>query len=233
MRTNVATPSVYTHEGGTATRTSALQELRRTVMTCMLWENTFYEKGSATATRIAELVAVLPAEQVVDVAIEARKAQYLRHTPLFIMRELARRTGPGIGAQVERGLYAVIERADELAEFIAMYWKDKKQPISNPVKRGLAAAFTKFNEYALAKYDRANAVRLRDVLFMVHAKPLNEDMAAIWKKLVDNKLETPDTWEVALSAGADKKATFERLLEEKNWAVLRWCVTSVIWLKLG
>src|SRR5690606_32214485 len=63
-------------------------------------------------------------------------------------------------------------------------------------------------------YDRKNAVRLRDVLFMVHAKPKDEAQAALWKRLVDNELATPDTWEVSLSAGADKKATFERLLRE-------------------
>jgi hypothetical protein len=82
------------------------------------------------------------------------------------------------------------------------------------VKRGLAAAFGKFDEYRLAKYDRANKVKLRDVLFLVHAKPKDEEQAALWKRLVEGQLATPDTWEVELSAGKDKKETFERLLGE-------------------
>ena len=38
----------------------------------------------------------------------------------------------------------------------------------------------------------------------------------MFTKLVDKTLATPDTWEVALSAGADKKETFERLIRENR-----------------
>jgi 60 kDa SS-A/Ro ribonucleoprotein len=118
----------------------------------------------------------------------------------------------------------VIQRADELGEFVALYWKEKKQPLSAGVKRGLARAFTKFDAYQLAKYNRESTVKLRDVLFLCHAKPRNAEQAADWKKLVDGTLSPPDTWEVALSARQGKKETFERLLEEGKlggMAVLR------------
>jgi hypothetical protein len=52
------------------------------------------------------------------------------------------------------------------------------------------------------------------VLFLVHAKPATDEQAGLWKRLVEGKLATPDTWEVALSSGADKQATFTRLLRE-------------------
>ena len=42
-------------------------------------------------------------------------------------------------------LEEIIQRADEPGEFLAMYWKDKKQPLSAGVKRGLARAFTTFS----------------------------------------------------------------------------------------
>jgi hypothetical protein len=136
----------------------------------------------------------------------------LRHAPLFLVRELARRKGAG--TLVAETLEHVIQRADELGEFAALYWKETKQPLSAGVKRGLARAFTKFDAYQLAKYDREAAVKLRDVLFLCHAKPKDEAQAALWKKLVENTLESPDTWEVALSAGKDKRENFERLLRE-------------------
>ena len=63
-------------------------------------------------------------------------------------------------------------------------------------------------------------VTLRDVLFLCHAKPKDEEQAALWKRLVDRKLVTPDTWEVALSGGADKAATFVRLMAEKQLGAL-------------
>jgi hypothetical protein len=88
------------------------------------------------------------------------------------------------------------------------------------VKKGLAAAFPKFDEYALAKYDRAGAVRVRDVLFLCHAKPRDAEQAAVWKRLVDGELATPDTWEVALSAGGDKRENWERLLSERKLGAL-------------
>jgi len=203
---------VRTHEGAVAQKVDAKRELRRTVMTCLLWEDTFYEKGNDIAKRIAELVAQNKPEVVAAVAREARDRMQLRHAPLFLTRELARRKRAG--PLVAETLEDVIQRADELGEFVALYWKEKKQPLSAGVKRGLARAFTKFDAYQLAKYDREAVVKLRDVLFLCHAKPKDAAQAAVWKKLVENTLEPPDTWEVALSAGKDKRENFERLLRE-------------------
>ena len=92
----------------------------------------------------------------------------------------------------------------------------KRQPVSAQVKKGLARALTKFDAYQLAKYDRDGAVRIRDVLFLVHAKPKDADQEKVWKQLVDGKLASPDTWEVSLSSGKDKRETFERLIGEKR-----------------
>jgi hypothetical protein len=114
----------------------------------------------------------------------------------------------------------VIQRADELSEFLALYWRGGKRPLSKQVKLGLARAFGKFDAYQLAKYDRDGPVKLRDVLFLSHAKPRDEAQAALWKQVAERTLPTPDTWEVALSAGADKRETFERLLAERKLGYL-------------
>jgi Mg-chelatase subunit ChlD len=114
----------------------------------------------------------------------------------------------------------VIQRADELSEFLAIYWATGRQPLSAQVKKGLAAAFRKFDAYALAKYNRDNPVKLRDVLFLAHAKPRDEAQAEVWKQLAEGELASPDTWEVALSSGANKRETFERLLRENKLGAL-------------
>ena len=80
----------------------------------------------------------------------------------------------------------------------------------------MRARSTKFDAYQLAKYDRDGAVRIRDVLFLVHAKPKDADQEKVWKQLVDGELASPDTWEVSLSAGKDKRETFERLIAENK-----------------
>jgi hypothetical protein len=203
-----------TYAGAVAQRLDAWRELRRTVLTCLLWEGTFYEKGNSIAKRIAELAALNKSEHVAALAREARDQMQLRHVPLFLVRELARRKGAG--RLVAETLEHVIQRADELGEFVALYWKARREPLSAGVKRGLAAAFTKFDAYQLAKYNRESTVKLRDVLLLCHAKPKDAEQAALWKKLVENTLESPDTWEVALSAGKDKRETWERLLRDNK-----------------
>jgi hypothetical protein len=86
--------------------------------------------------------------------------------------------------------------------------------------RGLADAFRKFDEYQLAKYDRPKGIKLKDVLKLARPKPENEEQRQLWGRLKNGELKTPDTWEVALSGGADKKETFERLIREGNLGYL-------------
>ena len=117
------------------------------------------------------------------------------------------------------------QRADELSELVAIYWRNGKRPLSAQLKKGLARAFAKFDAYELAKYDRPGPVRLRDVLFLVHAKPQAAAQAETWRKLAEKQLDSPDTREVALSAGADKRDTFERLLKEASSATSLCCAT--------
>jgi len=206
------------HEGGPARNISPELQLRRSVMACLLWEDQFYEDGVEIAGRIRELVPKVKAEKVAAMAVEARGKMKLRHAPLLLVREMARhQTHRALVAQT---LAQVIQRADELAEFVAIYWKDGKAPLSAQVKKGLAQAFQRFDEYHLAKYDRTGPIRLRDVLFLCHAKPRDAEQEALWKRLIEGKLVTPDTWEVALSSGAEKREAWERLLRERKLGAL-------------
>jgi len=208
-----------THEGAPAVAVTPELALRRSVLACMLWEDEFYEEGVAIAGRIRELVPKVDAAKVAALAVEARSAMKLRHAPLLLVREMARHATHR--SLVAETLAQVIQRADELSEFVAIYWADGRAPLSGQVKKGLAAAFPRFDEYALAKYDRAGVVRLRDVLFLCHAKPRGAEQAAVWKRLVDGELATPDTWEVALSTGkGDKREHWERLLAERKLGAL-------------
>ena len=212
-----------THEGAPARAVTAEQALRRTVLSCMLWEGEFYEDGVQIAGRVHELVPKVDAAKVAALAVEARGKMKLRHAPLLLVREMARHATHR--ALVGETLECVIQRADELSEFVAIYWAGGRQPLSAQVKKGLAAAFGKFDEYALAKYDRTGTVRLRDVLFLSHARPVDEAQAALWKRLAENELATPDTWEVALSAagrgdGQEKREVWERLLAERKMGAL-------------
>lgn len=248
MKSNVKAVSTFketTHEGVKASRISPEFQLRRSVSACLLWEDGFYEDGVETAKRIAELIAKVDPTTVAAIAVECRTKQKLRHVPLFIVRQMAKL--PSHKHLVADTLFEVIQRADEMAEFIAMYWKDNggKKTLSSQVKKGLARCFTKFNEYQFGKYKGdGKEVKLRDAMFLCHPTPTKEQKSGraskierkyksrdtavkvsrhkdgLFHRIANNELATPDTWEVELSAGKDKKQTFERLMEEGKLGAL-------------
>lgn len=211
--------SYTTNDAGTTVPSITVdKQLRRLVLASMLFEDAAYIDGVSHAEAVKAAVAKADPKAVASLAIEARTKYMLRHIPLFLMRELAR-----IGKLKAVDLFAVIQRPDEIGEFISLYWKDKKQPLSNQVKKGIAMAFTDgpFSEYTFAKWDKNSAaVSLRDALFLCHPKPKDVKQEALFKKIADKELKTPDTWEVALSGGADKRATFERLMAENKLGAL-------------
>jgi 60 kDa SS-A/Ro ribonucleoprotein len=226
MQVNRSTPrhQVRTAGGSIAfPHLSPSLQLRRLVMSCLLWEDGFYFDGKTIAQAIEEFAGKVSPEELSKIAISARKDQHLRHVPLLLTAELAKRGGKIVADTLEQ----VILRADEISEFLSVYWRNGKTPIAKQVKLGLARAFGRFDAYQLGKYDRAREIRLRDVLFLIHAKPRDEQQAAIWKQLVEGTLPSPDTWEVALSAAGpegDKRAEWTRLLTEKKlgyFALLR------------
>lgn len=207
---------LFTHEGARAVPISPLAQLERSVMSCLLWEDEFYEDGQTIGDRIAGLVAQVPAEEAARVAIQAKEDMKLRHVPLLLARELMRSTE---GRALAKDLFPrVILRPDDITEFLAIYWKDKPdEPLAKQVKRHVGDSFRRFDEYQLAKYNGGQkAVKLRDAIRITRPKPANDDQAALWGRLVKGELATPDTWEVELSKGGDKKASWTRLLTEKR-----------------
>jgi 60 kDa SS-A/Ro ribonucleoprotein len=230
-----------THEGAPAVRINELEKLKRSVMSCLLWEDEFYEDGEKIADRIVKLVAKVPASSVATLAIQARNQFKLRHVPLLLTAALCKHAS---GTRlVSDTVPLVVRRVDELAELVSIYRKlnGKDAALANQLKKGLAQAFRNFDEYQFAKYDRDGDWKVRDVMFMVHpGEHLRlEDGADValatdrkdyfrshvkrhplFRRVAERNLKTPDTWEVELSAGKDKKETFERLLKENRLGYL-------------
>jgi len=210
-----------THEGAVVNRTTAEQELVRSVMSCMLFEDTFYESGESIAQRIADLVALVEPSFVANLARIARSDYNLRHAPLWLINSLL--NDKGNNPLIRNLVSDVIQRPDELGEVLAMFLGETasnpraNKPVPRQLKLGIGDAFGKFDAYQLAKYNRKDrAVTLRDAMFISRPRPRDDEQAEVFAKLADNTLESPDTWEVALSAGADKHETFARLMEENK-----------------
>jgi len=230
VRTNKTIRSLFTktHEGGRAApergplALAPRERLMRAVATCLLFEDTFYESGSEIAANIRDLAGQVDLATIAEIAQIARTDLRLRHAPLFLLVQMAKRRG---GALTANAIAETIARPDELCELVALYFIEAGREtgtlghtkIPAAMKRGLAAAFTKFDAYQLSKWDRADRlVKLRDVLFLCHAKPKDAAQAETWKKLIDGSLPAADTWEVAISRGDDKRETWTRLLNGRK-----------------
>ena len=96
MRLNVvARNAAHTHEGAPAVpRLPGEKRLRRSVLSCLLWEDEFYEDGQSIAARIVGAAEQVAPEVLASVAIEAREVLNLRHAPLLLLEVLSR-TGQG------------------------------------------------------------------------------------------------------------------------------------------
>ncbi len=199
-----------TYNMAPAKRIDYTAELMRSVSSCLLWENEFYENGETISNRIAKLVPLVRAELVKNIAISARTNMNLRHVPLWIITNMVKIQSHR--HLVAETIYHVIQRPDELTELLSIYWKDGKIPIASQIKKGLAQAFTKFDEYQLAKWNKSKEIKLRDVMRLVHPIPKNKEQSELWNRLQNNNLKTPNTWEVNLSSGNNKRLVWEKML---------------------
>lgn len=204
--------SPQTFEGAPAAIISPEDQLRRLVLSSLLWEDSFYVDGKSAADLISEAAKKVDPAILAALAIEARNEFHLRHVPLLLLDALSA-TGRG-NSYVSTAISLTIGRVDEIPELLAIYWRNGRKMVPAQMRKGLARAFGRFDEYALAKYDRAGPVKLRDALRILRPKPEDEQRSALYRRLKEGKLAIPDTWEVELSRGADKRETFERLMKQ-------------------
>ena len=217
------------HEGALAWRMTPEWELYTTVVTTMGVEDTFYEGGEERVRRIADLVRKVKPEFVAQLAVYTREEMHLRSVPLLLLVELdCCHQGDTL---VSRAVGRTIQRADEITELLMCYlWRTGKADLSglsSQLRKGLAEAFNKFDEYQFAKYNRKNRkVTLRDALALVHPKPKDDRQADIFRKIKSDTLETPVTWETELSAVGQRHFDSEEEKEEAKREVWRKLVQS-------
>ena len=141
---NKKVETIKTHEGAPAKQINSKQQLRRSVMSCMLWENSFYEDGETIADRIKRLCQAVDNETVKSFAIEAKYGMDIRHTPLLM--------AVSAGIYDREFIKKLIRRPDDMLELLSLYWMDGKKPIPKQMKLALADRLNEFDGYQLAKY---------------------------------------------------------------------------------
>lgn len=220
---------VQNKEGAVAYTVDKETELYTLVVTSLVADK-YYESEGEQIKRLRELINACDPEFVGKLAVYARESMYLRTMPVVLTVELnkALHTSGKPTQMIESLSTRVIQRVDEITEMLSYYTianadnikknadgsTKKLCKLSKALQRGIGQAFTKFDEYQLAKYNRKGEVTLKDALFLTHAKPANTEQEALFKKLVNDELEVPYTWEVELSTAAEKGKTKTQVWEE-------------------
>ena len=167
---------------------------------------------------------------VIKLAIYARKKLYLRSAPEVLLCEASLADQGKPKELVRKATPHIVTRADQLANCIAYIQSkignigDQSESGSLPasLKRGLSDAFNNFNEYKLSKYNiQGRTVKLRDVVKIVHPKPKDKAQSALYKKLMQDKLEIAKTWETIISNGSSKESWTEAAKVMPYMAALR------------
>lgn len=157
------------------------------------------------------------------VAQFARHSMYIRTMPLVMLVELAKIAQeqklvvPGF----KDAIFNTVARADELTDLYAyalsVFGDKKKIPLS--IKKGIAKSFNKFDAYQFGKYNRDGALKFKDLLRIVHPEPKDETQSLIFKKIIEETLESPYTWEVELSKNGQLHP-HERKSDKQIWTEL-------------
>lgn len=119
---------------------------------------------------------------------------------------------------------AVVRRPDDMTEIVSYYFgkEGTGTALPNALKKGFKSAFSKFDEYQLAKY-RADKkdVSMVDVVRLVRPNPTDKNAEAL-KKLVEGTLKSKGTFETELTkAGQNAKTAEEKAANKaKAWSDL-------------
>jgi hypothetical protein len=220
----VDTSKTTNHENGEAYNLSPEMELYKIVCTSIL-QNQFYTSVNDTLKNIRKLITQCDHNYVAKLAVYAREEMHLRTIPLVLTVELAKvHNGDDL---ISRLTYRVIQRADEITELLSYYQlsnnrlgEKKLNKLSKQLSKGIAKSFNKFDEYHFGKYNKNTEIRFRDALFLSHASPETPEQKELFEKIINDKLETPYTWETQLSEsgknGRSKKEIWEELIDSRK-----------------
>lgn len=183
-----------THEGAPAFVKDPHTELFTLAVTSMTAERSFYESATQRDSRLRGLVIQLAQEDpefIIKLVPWLRNTANMRSAPLVIAAEYALAGGP----KRRQVINSAMARADEPGEFIGYYkMRTGRSTLPAGIQRGVADAVQRlYTEYAALKYDSSrNAIRMGDVIEMVHPKPQADWQGALYQWLLDKRHNPTD-----------------------------------------
>lgn len=235
--TGTTNPTIN-YEGGLAFEKDAKTALYTLLVTTFAGEDTFYEAARDRAERLRELIAQVGQdypEWTRHLIIWARDEGNIRTAPLMAAVEYARLTQHREHAR--QLISAVCQRADEPGEVLAYWFGRYGRKLPAAVKRGIADACVKlYNPRSAVKWDSARSpMRMGDVIELTHPKPKNQEQAALFRRLIDERHERAlvaivpemDEYRAWIKAGAPldrlpRVATWENVAGQRKMGREEW-----------
>lgn len=198
--------------GHSAYSMTAKSKLVTQVLTSFFNEKKFYGDNSAEMQETIKSVIATDPKFVANLAVFARREFNMRSVSHILTAYLAHEVNGKPYAR--KAINAVCVRGDDATEIMACYLELFGKPIPNALKKGIADAMQRFDEYTLAKYKgNGKSVKMRDLLCLCRPTPKNEEQSDMWKRLLNNELEIPYTWETELSKNGNNAKTWENLID--------------------
>lgn len=199
-------------EGMPAYAMTDRKKLVTQVLTSFFNEKKFYGDNSAEMELTIQRVIRQDADFVSRLAVFARREFNMRSVAHVLTAYLAHE--PEGKPFVRRTVRGIALRGDDVTELLAFYLNTFGKPIPNALRKGICDVFAGFDEYTLAKYrGKSKSVTMRDIVMLCHPKPADEAQAALWKRVLEGRLQTPVTWETQLSAKGNNRKTWEELID--------------------
>lgn len=179
------------------------------VLTSMFGEPKFYGSTDDEMIQLALKVLKKDPDFVAKLTCYARNVGNMRSVSHVLTALIAHEAKD----YTRKVIKNVVVRPDDILEIMACYKQLFGKPFPNAMKREIAEVIKKFDEYGIAKYNGGNkSFKFKDVLRITHPVPQNENQSLLFKKILDDNLETPYTWETELSAKGNTKEVWEELI---------------------
>lgn len=203
------TDKTVNREGYAAYKMNEKEQLVSAVLTTMFSEPKYYGSTDSDIVRLATVCAKENPEFLCRLACYARNEFNMRSVSHVLACVIAHEAN----IYTRKTIRNIIVRPDDITEIMECYLQMYSKPFPNALKREIAEQIQLFDEYALAKYNgRHKTMKFKDILRITHPNPKNEETEALFRKILDDTLETPYTWETELSRRGNTKEVWNELI---------------------
>lgn len=204
------------YEGGPAFHLGLKERLVSRVLTSFYNEEGFYDNTTKAMLNDAKALMDKDPLFVAKLAVYARLVMNLRTTPTVLCAELA--LHPVGKVYARKAIQYVITRPDQMYDLVSYIntVAPKAAKSLKCLRNGINDVMTDFDEYQLSKYKGTGAVKLRDIVLLFHPKPEDEDRAKLYRRILDDELAIPVTWETQISSRGNKASVWEELVAQNN-----------------